>query len=421
MNFSNRPGGLPDVLIVGAGIIGAACADALSARGLRVTVVEQDVVGSGATAAGMGHLVVMDDNAAELALSAWSLELWRGFVDEQPGRHEYSRCGTIWVAADDEEMAAARVKAETMAAHGLPCRMLDAQQLYEREPQLRPGLAGGLLVDGDGLVYPPKSARLLMERAIARGARLVSGTVQRIEGCHGGEDTGSDSRDRTGGITASDAALRGAASAPGPGPRGGGNCVVLADGTRLEAGRIVLAAGSRSPALLAELPVQPKKGHVAITDRYPGFIRHQLVELGYIKSAHAASGDSVAFNLQPRPTGQILIGSSRQFGTTDLAVDHAMMARMLRHAAAFTPALASMNVLRCWTGLRAASPDGLPIIGPHPARPGLWLATGHEGLGITTSLATAQLLAAQMLDDTAAIPAQPYLPARFPQMRSAHA
>ncbi|KQV84656.1 D-amino acid oxidase [Massilia sp. Root351] len=373
---------LPDVLIVGAGIIGAACADALSARGLRVTVVEQEVVGSGATAAGMGHLVVMDDNAAELALSAWSLELWREFVAGQPGRHEYSQCGTIWVAADDEEMAAARVKAQTMTAHGLPCRMLDAQRLYEREPQLRPGLAGGLLVDGDGLVYPPKSARILMDRAIARGARLLSGTVQHLEG---------------------------------------GNGVVLADGTRLQGGRIVLAAGSRSSALLADLPVQPKKGHVAITDRYPGFIRHQLVELGYIKSAHAASGDSVAFNLQPRPTGQILIGSSRQFGTTDSAVDHAMMARMLRHAAAFTPALAGMNVLRCWTGLRAASPDGLPIIGPHPARPGLWLATGHEGLGITTSLATAQLLAAQMLDESAAIPALPYLPARFSQMRSAHA
>lgn len=372
---------MADVLIVGAGIIGAACADALSARGLRVTVVEQEVVGSGATAAGMGHLVVMDDSAAELALSAWSLELWREFVAGQPGRHEYSQCGTIWVAADDEEMAAARVKAQTMAAHGLPCRMLDALELYEREPQLRPGLAGGLLVDGDGLVYPPKSARILMDRAAARGALLVSGAVVRIEGC----------------------------------------AAILADGTRLEAGRIVLAAGSHSSALLADLPVQPKKGHVAITDRYPGFIRHQLVELGYIKSAHAASGDSVAFNLQPRPTGQILIGSSRQFGTTDLAVDHAMMARMLRHAAAFTPALAGLNLLRCWTGLRAASPDGLPIIGPHPARPSLWLATGHEGLGITTSLATAQLLAAQMLDQAAAIPAQPYLPARFSQMRNAHA
>jgi glycine/D-amino acid oxidase-like deaminating enzyme len=369
------------VLIIGGGIIGAACADSLSARGLRVTVVERDVVGSGATAAGMGHLVVMDDNEAELALSAWSLELWREFVAEHPERHEYSQCGTIWVAADDEEMAAARVKAKTLTAHGLPCAMLDAASLYEREPQLRPGLAGGLLVNGDGLVYPPKSARMLMDRAVARGAALVYGSAHHLDA------DGS---------------------------------VLLADGTRLHPGRVLLATGSRCAALLPELPVQPKKGHVAITDRYPGFIRHQLVELGYIKSAHAASGDSVAFNLQPRPTGQILIGSSRQFGTTDPAVEHAMMARMLRHAAAFTPALAGMNVLRCWTGLRAASPDGLPIIGPHPARPGLWLATGHEGLGITTSLATAQLVAAQMLGETAAIAHEPYLPSRFSQMRHAH-
>jgi glycine/D-amino acid oxidase-like deaminating enzyme len=97
-----------------------------------------------------------------------------------------------------------------------------------------------------------------------------------------------------------------------------------------------------------------------------------------------------------------------------------MLARMLRHAAAFTPALADMHILRCWTGLRAASPDGLPLIGPHPARPGLWLATGHEGLGITTSLATAQLLAAQMLDASVPIPLQPYLPARFTQLRGQH-
>jgi len=362
-----------DVLIVGAGIIGAACADALSARGLQVLVIEQDTVGSGATAAGMGHLVVMDDNPAELALSSRSLQLWRDFVAAQPQQHEYSRCGTIWVAADDEELAAARAKAGVMSAAGLSCEMLDAAQLAELEPNLRPGLAGGLLVHGDGLVYPPKSARILLERARSRGARLMTGEVRHI--ADGG--------------------------------------VQLADGTRLSADAVVLAAGSRSTALLPELPVVPKKGHVMITDRYPGFVRHQLVELGYIKSAHAASGDSVAFNLQPRPTGQVLIGSSRQFDTTDLAAEPRMMARMLGHACTFTPGLAELNVLRCWTGLRAATPDGLPLIGRSGLRRGLWLATGHEGLGITTSLASAELLAAQMCGEAAAIAPEPYLPNRF--------
>lgn len=362
-----------DVLIIGAGIIGAACAEALAARGVHVTIIEQDAIGSGATAAGMGHLVVMDDNAAELALSSYSLALWRELVGAAPARHEYSRCGTIWVAADDEEMEAARAKGETLQASGIACTLLNAAALYEREPALRPGLAGGLLVSGDGLVYPPKSARILLERAMASGAQLVMGKVSSLLD----------------------------------------NGVRLDDGRELRAGAVVLACGARSTALLPELPVQPKKGHVAITDRYPGFIRHQLVELGYIKSAHASSGDSVAFNLQPRSTGQILIGSSRQFGASDLAVEPAIMARMLRHAAGFTPALAGLNLLRCWTGMRAASPDGLPLIGPHPGRPGLWLATGHEGLGITTALATAHLLAAQLLNQRPSIAAEPYLPARF--------
>jgi len=362
-----------DAIVIGAGIVGAACADALSERGLRVVLIEQDIPGGGATAAGMGHLVVMDDNPAELALTAWSLALWKKLAGESPRRHEYSGCGTIWVAADEEEMAAARAKAHTLSQHGVQCEMLAPAALYGREPQLRAGLAGGLLVHGDGLVYPPKSTRVLLGRALRRGGVLRQAAVQAIED----------------------------------------HAVTLDDGARLEAQHIVLAAGARSTALLPALPLQPKKGHLAITDRYPGFIRHQLVELGYIKSAHAASGDSVAFNLQPRPTGQILIGSSRQFDTIDPAVEPIMLQSMLRHAVSFTPQLRELNILRSWTGFRAATPDGLPLIGPSAARRGLWLATGHEGLGITTSLATAQLLAAQICNDAAPIPPAPYLPERF--------
>ncbi|HTD04238.1 FAD-dependent oxidoreductase [Undibacterium sp.] len=362
-----------DVIVIGAGIIGCACAAALSAQGMRVTVIEASTTGGGATAAGMGHLVVMDDNPAELALTQRSLQLWRALVQGQEARHEYSRCGTLWIAADEEEMAAARIKHSVLNAHGVACELLDEQAVHQAEPALRRGLAGGLLVAGDALVYPPKSAQLLLDQAVAAGARLVQAQVS--------------------GIT--------------------GNGVLCSDGRQLHAGKVVVANGLAAATLLPDLPLRAKKGHLLITDRYPGFIRHQLVELGYIKSAHASEGDSVAFNLQPRPTGQILIGSSRQFDTADKTVEIAMLRKMLAHAAGFVPQLAQLNVLRSWTGLRAATPDGLPLIGPHPVRENIWLAVGHEGLGITTSLATAELLAAQISGSAAAIAATPYLPSRL--------
>ncbi len=368
------------MLVIGAGIIGTACADALAAEGMAVTVLEREAVGSGASAAGMGHLVVMDDNPAELALTSYSLALWRQLAAADPAPHEYSRCGTLWIAADDEEMAAARDKQVCLSAHGIACELLDAAALYAHEPQLRPGLCGGLCVDADAIVYPPKSAALLLARAQRRGAQMRNGEALAITG-HG---------------------------------------VLLAGGAELRADKVLVANGSASLQLLPELPIRPKKGHIVVTDRYPGLISHQLVELGYIKSAHAADGDSVAFNLQPRPTGQLLIGSSRQFDVTDKAVEPAILARMLAHAANFVPALAGLNALRCWTGLRAASSDGLPLIGPHPSRADVWLATGHEGLGITTSLASAQLLAAQIAGKPAQIPIAPYLPARFEQLGRHH-
>jgi glycine/D-amino acid oxidase-like deaminating enzyme len=142
-------------------------------------------------------------------------------------------------------------------------------------------------------------------------------------------------------------------------------------------------------------------------------VRHQLVELGYLKSAHSVSSDSVAFNVQPRQTGQILIGSSRQYGNESSAVDQPLLTAMLQRATLYLPAVASLSVLRVWTGFRAATPDKLPLIGPFPGDPTLWLATGHEGLGITTALATAELLAAGFTGNLPAIPPDPYLPARF--------
>jgi glycine/D-amino acid oxidase-like deaminating enzyme len=161
--------------------------------------------------------------------------------------------------------------------------------------------------------------------------------------------------------------------------------------------------------------VKKRKGHLVITDRYPSFVRHQLVELGYLKSAHSLTAESVAFNIQPRKTGQLLIGSSRQFGVDDSTVDTSILTLMLDRALEYLPRLGKLSSLRAWTGFRAATPDKLPLIGPHTEHERLYLATGHEGLGITTSLATAKLLVAQIMNGKTPIPVTPYLPARMSQ------
>ena len=109
----------PDVIIVGAGIVGAACAEALSAEGFRVTVIDSRGVGAGTTAAGMGHLVVMDDSEAQFALTRYSVELWKQVASELPDVVELDRCGTIWVAADEREMAEVARKHRFYGERGL--------------------------------------------------------------------------------------------------------------------------------------------------------------------------------------------------------------------------------------------------------------------------------------------------------------
>ena len=364
-----------DLIIVGAGIVGAACARECARGGLKVLVLDRGPIGGGATAAGMGHIVVMDDSEAQFALTHYSRRLWHELRPQLPEDVEIDVCGTLWVAADDEEMAEVHRKANNYGRRGVRVEVLDRAGLEKAEPNLRRGLAGGLRVVEDSVIYPPGGARIFLEQARAHGAEVRTGVQVK--------------------------ALR---------PDGS---VLLADGSCLSAGRCVNAAGPWSPELTPGLPVRKRKGHLVITDRHPGFVRHQIVELGYLKSAHSTGQDSVAFNIQPRQTGQMLIGSSRQFDADDLTVNQTILERMLKRAIEYLPALGRLSAIRTWTGHRPATPDKLPLIGPGSTSDRIWLATGHEGLGITTSTGTGRLLADLLLGRPTEIPAAPYSPKRF--------
>lgn len=362
----------PDAIVIGAGIVGAACARALASDGLAVLVLDAAFPGGGTTAAGMGHVVVMDDSPAQLALTGLSAELWRSCMPRLPRSVEFDACGTIWVAEDDAQMDAVREKQKVYANHGVESELLDTPTLARLEPNLRRGLAGGLRVPGDAVIYPPSAALWLIDEARSLGAVLRSG-------CRVAEIT--------------DRAVR------------CGHDVIEAD-------VIVNAAGAHAAALVPGLPIAPRKGHLAITDRHPGFVRHQLVELGYLTSAHVMTSESVAFNMQPRATGQVLIGSSRELVGWDASTNPDILRQMLSRAAEFMPGLSTLSVIRTWTGFRPATPDKLPLIGPWSATKGLWIAAGHEGLGITTSLGTAQLLSDLVAGRPTSIDAAAFAPDR---------
>jgi glycine/D-amino acid oxidase-like deaminating enzyme len=364
-------GGSPDVLVVGAGIVGACCAWAFSREGLKVTVVDRGGIGQGATAAGMGHIVVMDDSEPQFDLCRYSQVVWNELRPSAPADVEWVSCGTLWVANDEDEMAEATRKHSYFASRGVDTETLDEKALAEAEPNLRRGLPGGLLQIEDSAIYAPCAGRWLL--GLSNAQVKLGAEVTEV---------------RTGSVR-------------------------LADGSEIAAGTIVLATGDAAPRFAPFLPIRPRKGHLAITDRYPGWLRYEVIELGYVKSASGESTESVACNVQPRATGQLLIGSSRQYGAATPEIDHAVLGKMLRRCIEYMPGLGALSVIRTWTGFRASTPDKLPVIGPHPDLRGIWLATGHEGLGITMAAGTARVLADAVLGRAPAIPLEPFLPQRF--------
>jgi glycine/D-amino acid oxidase-like deaminating enzyme len=218
---------------------------------------------------------------------------------------------------------------------------------------------------------PPSAATFFLQRATDKGARVI--TEQRVE-------------------QLGDSGIR------------------LANGDVWQAGAYVNAAGWQAPRLTKCLPVAARKGHLVITRRKPGFIRHQLVELGYLQSAHQSTGSSVAFNVQPRRAGEVIVGASRQFGSEDTNVEKDIVRRMLDRATSYMPSLENLEGARARAGIRAATPDKLPLIGQVSGYDRVFAATGHEGLGITTSLATARLLVDGMLGRQSTISRHAYLP-----------
>ena len=380
---SEDPPAAAEVVVIGAGLVGAACAHALVSAGRGVCVVDRAGPIAGTTAGGEGNILVSDKvPGPEARLALRSARLWQELADRAAGRFEFERKGGLVVAHDDEQLAALGTLAQAQRDDGVDADFLDRPGLRAAEPHISPGLPGGVFYPQDGQVQPMLAASWLLAEASRLGARLAWGAdVLAGEG---------DGR-----ITA-----------------------VQTSRGRIAAGAVVNAAGPWS-GLVAErlggrLPIRPRRGHVLVTEPLPPLIRHKVYESDYVTTVMSDSDDVVCSAvIEGTRAGTVLIGSSREFAGFDRRPSLRVMAAMSARATAIFPFLAGVRVLRSYVGFRPASPDHLPLIGPDTAVAGLYHASGHEGAGIGLAPGTAELVTALLAGSTPPVDPAPFAPARL--------
>lgn len=375
-----------DAVVVGAGIVGAACAHYLSQAGLRILVLDQGPVSGGTTGAGEGNILVSDKAPGpELDLALLSGRLWGELAEILGPRAELERKGGLVVAGAPATMTALLAFADAQREAGVQAEPVDEVSLPQFEPHIAAGLAGGVSYPQDQQVQPMLAAALLLEHARrARGARIVPRCeVHQVE------------RDAAGAVR-SLVTGRGEVATP---------IVVNAAGTW--GGELARRSGS-------DLPVLPRRGVVLVTEPLPNPVRHKVYSAEYV--ANVASGDAglqTSTVVEGTPAGTVLIGASRERVGFDRRVPWDVPARLARQAVALFPFLERVLLMRTYTGFRPYCPDHLPVLGPDPRVPGLLHACGHEGAGIGLAPATGLLIAQCVTGAEPELPLDPFAPGRF--------
>ncbi|MFD1309678.1 NAD(P)/FAD-dependent oxidoreductase [Streptomyces kaempferi] len=373
-----------DVVVIGAGMVGSACAFYAARAGLDVGVVDRGPVAGGTTGAGEGNLLVSDkEPGPELDLALLSGRLWSGLGEELGGAIEYEAKGGVVVAATPEGLTALEDFAAWQRTAGVSAVPVPADGLHDLEPHLAPGLAGAVHYPQDTQVMPALAAAHLVR---ASGARLLTGrTVTEV-------------------LRAADGSVRG----------------VRTDRGDLHAPVVVNAAGTWGSAVAAlagvRLPVLPRRGFVLVTEPLPRRVRHKVYAADYV--ADVAS-DSAALQTSPvvegTAAGPVLIGASRERVGFDRSFSLPAVRALAAGAIRLFPFLTDVRALRTYLGFRPYMPDHLPAIGPDPRVPGLFHACGHEGAGIGLAAGTGHLIAQVLSGGTPDLDLTPFRPDRFAQ------
>ena len=388
---------MPDIAIVGGGIIGAACAYELSRAGASVTLIERDELAAGASGRNQGWFVLPEDPLLEpmaratlptyldVAASA-ALPVW---IDREPVGH-------LLVALESGDVPRAQDALTAATAQGVAIRELDVAELHEVEPAVSPDAVAGWLLD-QGHRLDPAALTVALALAAKAASADIRHHVRARAFIHDGD------------------AIRGVVTDDGP----------------IHADTVIVAAGPWSTALLdpigIRLPVTGARGWIVRVRPGSGTLHHMIEHAGWragperladvarpIAGRVASDGmppADVGAVLHLHADGSVLIGSSRQPWVTPEPEDPSVPQRMLRSGIRLAPSLGDATVVSTWWGLRPITPDERPLVGT--VRDGLVVATGHGSEGVILGAGTAQLAASIVLGGAPPFDPAPFDPFRF--------
>jgi len=386
---------MPDVVVVGAGMVGAACAYHCARAGLSVAVVDRAGVAGGTTGSGEGNILTSDkEEGPEFELGLYSRRQWLALADELDGRtFELERKGGLAVSLDEAMALDLFRTAASQQIQGIVAQVVSGRELKSLEPHLTPNVSGAVYYPEDLQVNPMQAAARLV-----RGARDLGAEVWL------GVDVVGFIRSPAG-----DGPVRGVRTNAPDCPEIYGDWVINSAGPW---------AGSLSSLAGADLPIEPRRGVILVAERLPAVVHRKVYGADYRDTVISGGAGVVSSPvIEATKSGTVLIGSTRERVGFDQVIDASLLDHLARAATRYFPVLEDCSAIRYYAGFRPYSPDNLPMIGPDPRVPGLVQACGHEGSGIGLSAGTGAIVADLILGQPTGIEAAPFRPERFEEGR----
>lgn len=370
-----------EVVIIGAGIVGAMCAYYVNRAGLKAIVIDRGTVASGTTGAGEGNIMVSDKSPGpELELALKSRDMWFEVAQDLGNEFELVAKGGLAVSRGDASSLFELSNSQSVA--GVQTKRVGASEIQELEPFISKAIQNGVHYPQDAQCQPMLAAAHILRQLQRRGLEfIVHQEVLKIE---------RKSENLT--VRTSTLEIQ-------------SDFVVNAAGTW--AGEIARLAGS-------ELPIMPRRGFILVTAPLPKYVNHKVYDSEYVDNVASSDADlQTSTVIEGTQSGTILIGASRERVGFDKSISVSVIQRLARQATSLFPILAGAQLLRVYNGFRPYSPDHLPVIGADSLIPGLYHCAGHEGAGIGLSAGSGKVIAQLIKNETPIVNPEPFSPARF--------